>query len=477
MRTSSEELRVESECSGGARTDWVSSDLQARWEEKFRKIRTAWSQIEALSVLNGERACCLASIPARELPETAIGWNIQGLFSLPIASFPSPSPTGSFIDPLTARMPYVIRVAIGNESDVVRLQRALEDRDEQSVLDSLGVPSCCRQLRQDYLCPERGEGPVASGSHRPHNVHQRTSVDGKEDQPPKPDRATVWWTNPAWRPLRLQATPHRPCHSECQESLRIGRRMLELGHDSGFDQEMKWLEEVLRWPVKWCRDEQGLNLKSPVLSWFRPRLVQPVQIESDAQLDSQGPDGPSLEGPFEHAWMYLENGFVSASAMREAHQPILDLAAAVLRPGPGSVLDLGCGNGALLRKLQDQCQEIVPYGIDSQAEGVRHAREFFPSFRENFVVGDLFDFDDHLPPAEEYSLILLMPGRLLDVTPIREKVLRTKLMRNQGSLLLYAYRDWLRQFGTIETLVRSCGLELQRVASSQTACLATWNAQ
>lgn len=52
----------------------------------------------------------------------------------------------------------------------------------------------------------------------------------------------------------------------------------------------------------------------------------------------------------------------------------------------GSILDIGCANGFLLKSLmQWSSHTLVPYGLDALASCIREARELLPDYQDNFV--------------------------------------------------------------------------------------------
>lgn len=58
----------------------------------------------------------------------------------------------------------------------------------------------------------------------------------------------------------------------------------------------------------------------------------------------------------------------------------------------GTFLDIGCGNGFLLRCLQEWSEhKVTSYGIDINAEFIRKAKELFPNQQDNFAVLDAAD--------------------------------------------------------------------------------------
>lgn len=74
----------------------------------------------------------------------------------------------------------------------------------------------------------------------------------------------------------------------------------------------------------------------------------------------------------------------------------------------GSVLDLGCGNGFLLRCLQEWSgRRLVPYGVDRDESFIREARAQFPGQQDHFLTFDVRELAPGspfpgLPPRFDY---------------------------------------------------------------------------
>ena len=173
-------------------------------------------------------------------------------------------------------------------------------------------------------------------------------------------------------------------------------------------------------------------------------------------------------------WYFTDNGFSSYAAMDRAHNPIVQLAVAAIAGQSGNVLDLGCGNGVLLNKICEANAELVPFGIDHDSRKIDHARTLFPTFAENFMIGDIFSSSPIWWSGRRYALAILMPGRLLEVTPQQSATLKARLKEHCDRVLVYAYDDWLAKYGSLESLARAAGLLLLSLDADATASLASF---
>jgi SAM-dependent methyltransferase len=175
--------------------------------------------------------------------------------------------------------------------------------------------------------------------------------------------------------------------------------------------------------------------------------------------------------PERPGWYATDNGFSSLAAMDDAQRPVRDAAVGVLGNAGGAVLDLGCGNGALLAKITRSAPDLVPFGIDIDPMRIAHARELQPEFADNFVAGDLFE-ETPWRDGRRYALAIVMPGRFLEVDPGRAERLRARLRQHCDRVLVYAYGDWLGEHESLAALADRAGLTAQPGAGGL-AALAT----
>jgi len=149
----------------------------------------------------------------------------------------------------------------------------------------------------------------------------------------------------------------------------------------------------------------------------------------------------------------------------------LKLAVAAVRQGGGNVIDLGCGNGALLERLAAAAPGVVPFGIDVDPQRIEHARQLHAGHADNFVSGDMFDRDQLWVEGLRFALAILMPGRLLETDEAGAAALRERLRQSCDQVLIYAYGDWLTRAGNLGGLARQAGLPIAG-AADQTVALA-----
>lgn len=66
-------------------------------------------------------------------------------------------------------------------------------------------------------------------------------------------------------------------------------------------------------------------------------------------------------------------------------------------------------------------------------------------------------FDTEKIWLKNYSLAILMPGRLLEVGPDKADRFRHKLREHCTKVLVYAYGDWREKYGGLKQLSQAAG--------------------
>ncbi len=224
------------------RVAWVSDQARAVWEPRLRRIAAAWTEVEWLSVPAGLRACAVTTLSPELFVERARAWATMGLSALPL-SINGRGPADGF------------RVAVAAPEHLAELTQALDHRDDAALSGLLGVPACCSAHRHRTWAANSVDPTwsIVAGSRLRDRSDMRLDVDGP------------WQTNILWRWLAVCAMPHLPCSLDCEASREMADRLLELGCEAGYQQEMQWLRELLSWPVEWTALHGIAIVSTPIL--------------------------------------------------------------------------------------------------------------------------------------------------------------------------------------------------------------------
>jgi SAM-dependent methyltransferase len=461
------------------RLAWVSDHAERVWRPRLQRIAAAWAEVEWRSVLGGVRSCAVTMASPEEFLTMGAQWAGVGLNALPIEiQGVSGQPYSAAGIPAVPGQPFVFRFVVGRPDDVSSFKVAWDEGDQQAIGGLLGYPPCCREFFRntwvDHAMVDTTWPMALASCDTPTGV---TTIDVSGDP----------HANILWRWMGCRAVPHLPCRVDCSMTVALGERLVAIGRAAGFDQEMDWLIEILSWPVEWSALHGIAEVKTPVVKVstrtdatarrYTVRrhgdtypsegvrgLAFPFEVPETLRITAsrgfrQGLDN-AVRFQTRPDWYATDNGFGSLQDMRSAHHPIVDVVTEALSGNSGNVIDLGCGNGALLEQLSARVKGIVPFGIDVDAQRIDHARALHPRFADHFVTGDLFDDDRLWPVGRRYAVALLMPGRLLEADPTRVAALRHRLARHCERLVVYAYGDWLSRFGDLAGLATKANLTL-----------------
>jgi hypothetical protein len=476
---------------------WVSDTARNVWQPRINNISACLGELEWLSVAAGLRECALKIIPTESLPELSEKMQPHGLFVAPLnkvaalqASYAALQ--GEAID----GEPCNYRVVVGSRASVEKFQSAWSSNHQTEVGTLLGYPACCSRFFEQVWCRENlidTTWPMAVNTKAAVRTGQRSVV---VEGAPQANILLRW--------LGLRAVFHLPCRFDCEATITRANKLLALGRESGYGEEIECLTEALSWPVEWSALHGIAEIKTPVLKLaaltdttaekyvvhhqgssypqegarglFFPYNIPHRLRVSDSKGFQRGIRNPievtSIQ-PRKRAhkpeWYCTDNGFASESDMNAAHKPLVDLAVCTLAGRGGAVLDLGCGNGALLRKIRRLNPGAVPFGVDIDPAKLAHARLLLSEFDDNLFLDDIFETDALWPDGQVYALVILMPGRLLEVSLERAEKLKSRLREHASNLIVYSYD--IGDEG-LPLLAEKVGIQLLTPAGSSHARLA-----
>lgn len=107
----------------------------------------------------------------------------------------------------------------------------------------------------------------------------------------------------------------------------------------------------------------------------------------------------------------------------------------------GSILDIGCANGYLLKSLQEWSDhELDPYGVDIEKKAIEKARQLFPNKEGQFIVLNEDTKPLALPEAFDFVYWNVWDNADFNDEGIRDILERSlKLTSERGQLILGFY--------------------------------------
>jgi 2-polyprenyl-3-methyl-5-hydroxy-6-metoxy-1,4-benzoquinol methylase len=126
----------------------------------------------------------------------------------------------------------------------------------------------------------------------------------------------------------------------------------------------------------------------------------------------------------------------------------------------GKILDLGCGNGMLLKFLMEFSErDLIPYGIDYKKECIEYLqKKILPEYKDNFKITEIKEFDFIDAP---YDIIITNPFYCYpEVNEFKEKLL--SVLNKDGIIIYRIHNDVLENFNIkeIDDLIAILGKDL-----------------
>lgn len=364
---------------------WSSPEARAGWEPVLQAAAAAWAELEILSVSSGVRPSALLHLTPAELVQATRDGAGQGLVVTPLAW------DGTHL-----------RAALGRPSTAGAWLEVWACGDDAAIGELLGFPACCRE----HFARTWGRGLSDT-------VTTMAAVDG----PPE--------ANLMLRHLGVRLVPHLPCSAACEATVELGRRFAEIGAAAGVD--VAALLAVLGLPVEYSALHGIAIISTPHF-----RLMAGTDWTPDERRATRAGVATAAAPMALGQTSWNDNGFATEEAMRAAH----DVVRRVVGEAPGHVLDLGCGDGALLASL-----DTSGYGIEMNPGRVIRGRQRHPSL--SLAAGTVEQlFDAGFVP---FDAVLLMPGRLLEMGEASAARVRMCLAHHRR-VILYAYGDWLARY-------------------------------
>lgn len=394
------------------RTVWVSEAARAYWEPKIQAVSLAWGQVERATVLHGLRPGTLQSIAPENLPEMQRWCAAKSLPMLIVNMEGTHGAYGNAVVPYQPGQPFTYRVYMGADPDAFFTAR----EDNFAVGKALGFPPCCTQFF-DTWWRERGWRDLTY-----------PAMQGEDIQIHPHSHALL-------RHLGVRPVFHLPCSFACEFTRRLGYEIAALMRTLGFEREEGWAHTLLSMPMEWSSLHGVAMVVTPIfkLVYDSDPLPSKVTLRLRSTMYPQHGATSStfpftMTKPLPVVRRYL-NGFTSVAAMQQAHQFLLTMLKPTLA---GPVLDLGCGDGALLHAITQHCPEVTVCGVE-QATVQAVVKEIPIEYVNLF---------DRSWDRQHYRLVLMAQQRLSEVESWQATELLQRIASHTEDFLLYSYAGW-----------------------------------
>jgi hypothetical protein len=422
---------------------WVSDIAQQVWGPRFNRISHAYLQVEKENVARGIRNSYLTPLDSSML-QASREWALANKLELVelgkegATDHMYSSKSTSYVE----GQKFTVRCAFTRPELKDKWVSAWQQMNNDTIGELLGYPKCCRDWFKHYWQENNYIDDILAMYE-----NSNFSTDGP------------WQLNFFYRYMGVRLVSHMPCSFNCEDSLKIATSNLNLFKELGYEEEVKWIEEILNWPVRWSSLHGICEIRCPVFKLSHKTDFLAEEFSVDKQGDVYPEEGASgvvfpwkrrkktktvLENKsfnesLKDAKLWEDNGFTSEAAMNSCHSVILQILSSFK---VGSVLDLGSGNGLLLKRIKEQGEIINTYGIEIEEDRYNRGLEVHPEgiFRK----GTIFDFGNYT--ENYYNYIILMPGRLTEVDEKVKNIYVKFLKERADNFVLYLYGDWISRY-------------------------------
>lgn len=457
------------------RVQWTSIENKIKYEPIISKINKAWVHIERMSVVHDLRESTLDIIRPSELSSLIEEYKQHGVHVVPIGKKSlTPEYSNDTIKPRNLNR-HDLFVVFTKSEELAEKWFNIWNRTYSNKGADIGAllnyPSCCIKHYEKYAIQHRYlDTTWITATDKVVLNDTDYTVHIKSDTPPE--------SNVLWRWQGIKLVSHMPCSFNCTHTEEIGLKMAELGRQLGYEEEIKWIYEFLSWPIEWSALHGIAEIRTPINKVSSRTDMTPIKYSVQKLSDTYPEDGASgitypynqkkikikpitqtlsFKKSLEDVALWEENGFRYKEAMDHFHQVILDAIGDMKYIPAGNVLDLGCGNGVLLGRVVGNRQDLLPHGVEMDKQRCLSAATNI--HWGVFTLGTLYDLDTWKEPT--YSLVLLMPGRLLETTRVTAEQVRKQLYDKTDLLLINLTCDWTQQYGSIENIMKVTNLDTQ----------------
>lgn len=396
------------------RVAWVSKRAETVWAPIISRLANFFIELEQLTLKEGYRTAIIQHINYRDLASESKAWLAFDKIVIPLSIVNVVDSYRSATAIFNPNEPSQFRCAITSPKLAGEFARVHDVENWNEVGVALGYPECCRKFFMKHWVEEKWFDTTYPMSH---NWDDGSCYPGN---------------NILLRWIGVRLVSHLPCSFGCEATKQIAEQNIKIAQRLGFKKEIAWLQEMLNWPIEWSSLHGIAIIATPVF-----KIVTATDALSEkAVVRLSGNSYPEEAGsgnefPFKEIHTvkltikdnWTANGFKDEAAQNYAHQLILDsIGMAELKPK--TILDLGCGNGLLLKKLAMK-YEATTFGIDSD-----------PTKNPDYA-GDIHKFFYE----SQYDLVLVSKARIDEDKEGWKCIFNRLTSVNCKHLLIYDYTN------------------------------------
>jgi hypothetical protein len=388
------------------RVAWASQGARETWEPRIRAISAALLDVEVASVRAGIRPAAL-----QFTPDTAALRRFGDLPFAPVA------PGRCVVAQSQAEVDGFVKDWHQGSRDV-------------AIGARLGFPTCCNGF-----------------------FNRVWNRDGKRDTTLSMAGDPNGPVNILGRWLGVRSVFHLPCAWTCEETAALAAALDRLWPAD----VRQWRDEILSWPVRYSALHGVAIVTFPVVRVVAETDYTAVEVALQrigTRYPAEAPRG--LTFPFQRAASAplrvvrkaaaappAENGFPTLAAQDAAHRMVLEALGGLTAT---SALDLGCGNGALLRKIG----AARSVGVEILPDRVAACRALGGVDVHHGAIEDVAGLVYSSVPDFKFDVVLIAKRRFNEMTAAGERRVRAWLAEHATHVLTYSYDDPM--FATLEAV-------------------------
>lgn len=353
---------------------WVSEAAKYQWEKILRDASAAWNRVELELVAEGLRPAMLRNVRPENIMSAAAMAASEGLAFLPLEQVGTTKFYASSTPPINGN-DWEYRVYVGNSDLAEDFLKAYERRDDKTIGKFLGYPECCREFFADTWGKGMRDTTIPQAA-----VHLVQPLTWLPEEPIEISTSVECSMLLRWAGIRLVS--HLPCSFTCRATVKMAHQNLEIFKSLGLGDSADKIVQLLSMPIDYSTAHGITIIKTPIFkiittgegisgtvqifargTYLPPESARGVGFPYNRSLITKG---DILKPSMDKLWK--DNGFNDLKSMDSAHEMVLAACVGIgVCDGPWTVIDLGCGNGLLLKKIKNLNPKIITAGVEVNA--------------------------------------------------------------------------------------------------------------